>query len=257
MAPGVHLPECSAAVPCRSGRQPPRPLRRRRLRPRASGTSPKPRRPPPLCVASRRVAAAHRRPRGPRRVAARPSLSPVSAEPGWSWPERGGLSRRRFRGAVPRLVPRLGTAPARWLAVPLARLVWHRASPCGGSLASTAAYRLRGADACSGAAFGACGPSRLLAKIVGGCDALSSAGSRVAERGGGVKLRIRCLAHVGVVYNHGQMPRRALERCQSGRMGLTRNQVCPRGHPGFESLPLRQFTGAACAAFESRTCGRS
>ncbi len=30
-----------------------------------------------------------------------------------------------------------------------------------------------------------------------------------------------------------------LERCQSGRMGLTRNQVCPRGHPGFESLPLR------------------
>ena len=30
------------------------------------------------------------------------------------------------------------------------------------------------------------------------------------------------------------------ERCQSGRMGLTRNQVCPCGHPGFESLPLRQ-----------------
>ena len=25
-----------------------------------------------------------------------------------------------------------------------------------------------------------------------------------------------------------------------GRTGLTRNQVCPCGHPGFESLPLRQ-----------------
>ena len=27
-------------------------------------------------------------------------------------------------------------------------------------------------------------------------------------------------------------------------MGLTRNQVCPRGHPGFESLPLRQTAKA-------------
>ena len=27
-----------------------------------------------------------------------------------------------------------------------------------------------------------------------------------------------------------------------GRTGLTRNQVCPCGHPGFESLPLRQYT---------------
>ena len=34
---------------------------------------------------------------------------------------------------------------------------------------------------------------------------------------------------------------RGSERCQSGRMGLTRNQVCPCGHPGFESLPLRHM----------------
>ena len=30
------------------------------------------------------------------------------------------------------------------------------------------------------------------------------------------------------------------EKCQSGRMGLTRNQVCPHGYRGFESLLLRQ-----------------
>ena len=27
--------------------------------------------------------------------------------------------------------------------------------------------------------------------------------------------------------------------CQSGRMGLTRNQVCPQGHQRFESSHLR------------------
>lgn len=31
------------------------------------------------------------------------------------------------------------------------------------------------------------------------------------------------------------------EKCQSGRMGLTRNQVCPHGYRGFESLLLRHF----------------
>ncbi len=31
-----------------------------------------------------------------------------------------------------------------------------------------------------------------------------------------------------------------LEKCQSGRMGLTRNQVCPHGYRGFESLLLRR-----------------
>jgi hypothetical protein len=30
------------------------------------------------------------------------------------------------------------------------------------------------------------------------------------------------------------------EKCQSGRMGLTRNQVCPHGYRGFESLLLRR-----------------
>ncbi len=30
------------------------------------------------------------------------------------------------------------------------------------------------------------------------------------------------------------------ERCQSGRSGLSRKQMCPQGYRGFESLPLRQ-----------------
>lgn len=30
-----------------------------------------------------------------------------------------------------------------------------------------------------------------------------------------------------------------MERCQSGRMGLTRNQVCGKPYRGFESLPFR------------------
>ena len=34
-----------------------------------------------------------------------------------------------------------------------------------------------------------------------------------------------------------------LEKCQSGRMGLTRNQVCPQGYRGFESLFLRLTLG--------------
>ncbi len=32
-----------------------------------------------------------------------------------------------------------------------------------------------------------------------------------------------------------------LEKCQSGRMGLIRNQVCLHGHRGFESLLLRRL----------------
>ena len=31
-----------------------------------------------------------------------------------------------------------------------------------------------------------------------------------------------------------------MERCQSGRMGLIRNQVCGLPYRGFESHPLRQ-----------------
>ena len=34
------------------------------------------------------------------------------------------------------------------------------------------------------------------------------------------------------------------ERWQSGRMRLTRNQVCPQGYRGFESHPLRHFIQA-------------
>ncbi len=30
------------------------------------------------------------------------------------------------------------------------------------------------------------------------------------------------------------------ERCQSGRMGLSRKQMYPQGYRGFESLPLRR-----------------
>ena len=43
---------------------------------------------------------------------------------------------------------------------------------------------------------------------------------------------------------------RPSERCQSGRMGLTRNQVCPSGHPGFESLPLRHSRSRFCGIFD-------
>ncbi len=35
---------------------------------------------------------------------------------------------------------------------------------------------------------------------------------------------------------------RTPERCQSGRMGLSRKQKYPQGYRGFESLPLRQCT---------------
>ena len=38
------------------------------------------------------------------------------------------------------------------------------------------------------------------------------------------------------------MYNRAPERCRSGRTGLTRNQEKGQLFPGFESLPLRQFT---------------
>ena len=37
------------------------------------------------------------------------------------------------------------------------------------------------------------------------------------------------------------------EKCQSGRMGLTRNQVCPSRVPGFESLLLRH--SLLCSGF--------
>ena len=35
------------------------------------------------------------------------------------------------------------------------------------------------------------------------------------------------------------------ERCQSGRMGLSRKQKCSQGHRGFESLPLRRTRARA------------
>ena len=39
------------------------------------------------------------------------------------------------------------------------------------------------------------------------------------------------------------------EKCQSGRMGLTRNQVCPSGYRGFESLLLRPSPSRCARAF--------
>ena len=39
------------------------------------------------------------------------------------------------------------------------------------------------------------------------------------------------------------------EKCQSGRMGLTRNQVCPHGYRGFESLLLRCSPGRSVLGF--------
>ena len=38
------------------------------------------------------------------------------------------------------------------------------------------------------------------------------------------------------------LPRSEPERWQSGRLYLTRNQACPQGYRGFESLPLRQVS---------------
>lgn len=32
------------------------------------------------------------------------------------------------------------------------------------------------------------------------------------------------------------------EGCRSGLTGVTGNHVCPKGHPGFESLPFRHFS---------------
>ena len=40
----------------------------------------------------------------------------------------------------------------------------------------------------------------------------------------------------------------SLERCRSGRTGLTRNQVYPCGYRGFESHPLRQFSSSYVAS---------
>ena len=34
--------------------------------------------------------------------------------------------------------------------------------------------------------------------------------------------------------------------CQSGRMGRTRNAVCPKGHQRFESSHLRQDNLVSC-----------
>jgi hypothetical protein len=42
----------------------------------------------------------------------------------------------------------------------------------------------------------------------------------------------------------------ASERWQSGRLYLTRNQACPQGYRGFESLPLRQFSRIAAQKTE-------
>jgi hypothetical protein len=47
----------------------------------------------------------------------------------------------------------------------------------------------------------------------------------------------------GFRFNRGFLPSRlpASERWQSGRLYLTRNQACPQGYRGFESLPLRHL----------------